>query len=776
MAGALTDRPGAAPEGGSAAAPYVGRVVVVEDQDRVRKAVAIGLRSAGYLVVEARDGVEALSAIEDVRPDLVISDLVMPRLDGMELLHLMRANIALRDIPVLLLTARADTDTLVAGLGSGADDYLVKPFATEELLARVRAKIERPPVPAEQRTRERATGALSPVALDAELARELARIARGGQPGVLAHVGVDEAAALRERLGPVAETQVRRGVLARAEEFLRPLDLAGVSPSGDLVLLLPDLSAQEAADLLGRLSTELGGRDLAAGSDSVRVTPAVGFVLLSGDGISVEEAHQRARAAQAHAAARLDLQPVRWRPDLSPPGPMPGGPRSGVRDVLTLSGQLAAFGALAVVLPFTVYVVGYRLGVDATPFAYLVVVLALLGTALLIWVEGFLAGGVELPPPVDGPYPPAAAIIAAYLPNEAATIVETVRSFLAVEYPGSFEVLLAYNTPHDLPVEAVLRDLARANPRLRLLRVPGGTSKSQNVNHALGVTSAELIGIFDADHHPEPGNFTRAWRWLAHGFDVVQGHNVIRNGGQSWVARTVAVEFEQIYAVSHPGRARLHDFGIFGGSNGYWRAATLRRTRMHDVMLTEDIDSSMRVLCAGGRIGCDPGLVSRELAPVSVHALWNQRLRWAQGWFQVGLRHLSRVLRAPGLSLRQKVGMLHLLLWRELYPWISLQVLPIIAFWIWRDHGMDRIDWAVPVFVLTTALTLSSGPAQTAVAYLRGHPEVTRNRWWFWRYLIVSVLLYSTFKAAVSVIAQLRQVAGVRQWPVTPRGVPGEAP
>ena len=80
-----------------------------------------------------------------------------------------------------------------------------------------------------------------------------------------------------------------------------------------------------------------------------------------------------------------------------------------------------------------------------------------------------------------------------------------------------------------------------------------------------------------------------------------------------------------------PAGLALHGFGIFGGSNGYWRTATLKETRLRSFMLTEDIDSSMRVLAEGGWIVSDPGLVSTELAPESWRALWGQRLRWAQG-------------------------------------------------------------------------------------------------------------------------------------------------
>ncbi|MBK7449854.1 MAG: hypothetical protein IPJ47_10635 [Anaerolineales bacterium] len=75
--------------------------------------------------------------------------------------------------------------------------------------------------------------------------------------------------------------------------------------------------------------------------------------------------------------------------------------------------------------------------------------------------------------------------------------------------------------------------------------------------------------MFDADHHPKPNSFMRARRWLSNGYDIVQGHCAVRNGEASWVSKMVAGNLEAIYAVSHPGRERLHKFGIFGGSNGF---------------------------------------------------------------------------------------------------------------------------------------------------------------------------------------------------------------
>jgi cellulose synthase/poly-beta-1,6-N-acetylglucosamine synthase-like glycosyltransferase len=233
---------------------------------------------------------------------------------------------------------------------------------------------------------------------------------------------------------------------------------------------------------------------------------------------------------------------------------------------------------------------------------------------------------------------------------------------------------------------------------------------------------------------------------------------LVRNGDETWVSRLVAVEFEAIYAVSHPGRARLHHFGIFGGSNGYWKAQLLHEIRMHASMLTEDIDSSIRALLDGHRIAVDPLLVSRELAPVTLQALWNQRMRWAQGWFQVSYRHFFHGLASPKLTVRQKLGLVHLMPWRESYPWIANQMLPIIIFWTIKFGGLAKINWLVPVFVMTTIFTLGTGPAQTFLTWRLAHRDIHRHGGWFLYYLVMSTVFYTAFKNLVAITPRTARV------------------
>ncbi|MGA4837824.1 response regulator transcription factor [Streptomyces sp. G45] len=116
-------------------------VLVVEDDPGVRSTLEHLLRFEGYRVLTAPDGLRGLSLIEEEDPDLAVVDVVMPGLDGLALCRTLRRRGAA--LPVLVLTARDQVGDRVAGLDAGADDYLAKPFATEELLARIRALLRR---------------------------------------------------------------------------------------------------------------------------------------------------------------------------------------------------------------------------------------------------------------------------------------------------------------------------------------------------------------------------------------------------------------------------------------------------------------------------------------------------------------------------------------------------------------------------------------------------------------------------------------------------------
>src|SRR5689334_25415566 len=118
------------------------RILVVDDEPAVRESLRRALALEGYDVALAADGAEALETIEDQsQPDAILLDVLMPRVDGLEVARRLRSK-GVRT-PILMLTARDEIRDRVAGLDAGADDYVVKPFALEELLARVRALLRR---------------------------------------------------------------------------------------------------------------------------------------------------------------------------------------------------------------------------------------------------------------------------------------------------------------------------------------------------------------------------------------------------------------------------------------------------------------------------------------------------------------------------------------------------------------------------------------------------------------------------------------------------------
>ncbi len=119
----------------------VSSVLVVEDDRAVRDAIERALAFEGYDVAVARDGAEALATVAESEPDAIVMDVAMPHVDGLEACRRLRARGL--TTPILMLTARHEITDRVAGLDAGADDYLIKPFALEELLARLRALLRR---------------------------------------------------------------------------------------------------------------------------------------------------------------------------------------------------------------------------------------------------------------------------------------------------------------------------------------------------------------------------------------------------------------------------------------------------------------------------------------------------------------------------------------------------------------------------------------------------------------------------------------------------------
>ena len=417
--------------------------------------------------------------------------------------------------------------------------------------------------------------------------------------------------------------------------------------------------------------------------------------------------------------------------------------------------ELATVGSVVVALAAS-NAVGLRIG----SWIAAIVTVCLTVSAVVMLAEVCASLRPRTPPPPQGPMPSTTAIAAAYLPNEQHHLIGTLRHLL--EQCDAAQVICAYNTPRPLPIESGLRRLAARHRHLVVLRVPTSSSKAENVNAALAVATGDIIAIFDADHHSQPGGFERASRWIAAGYDVVQGSCRVRDGRRSRLARTVAAEFDGMYCVTHPGRARVEGFAIFGGSNGYWRAHVLRSTMLDPSMLTEDIDASIRCLAAGARIVTDPSIVSTELAPASCSALWTQRLRWAQGWTQVSRRRLVPALRSPHVVTRARVGLLWQFGWCEVLPWIATIGLGVLIHDL-ASAGLRGSTMAVSL----AAFNLSVGPIHAFAGRARASEAHPRS--WYLLYALVSAVAYVEVLNTAKRMGHLRELTGRRNWIVTPR-------
>ena len=120
--------------------PVGTRILTVEDDERIRTAVRFALEDEGWVVDEADSGEAAIDQFTDGEPDVVLIDIMLPGIDGFDVCRSIRR---VSDVPIVMVTARADTHDVVAGLEAGADDYLTKPFAPKELSARIRALLRR---------------------------------------------------------------------------------------------------------------------------------------------------------------------------------------------------------------------------------------------------------------------------------------------------------------------------------------------------------------------------------------------------------------------------------------------------------------------------------------------------------------------------------------------------------------------------------------------------------------------------------------------------------
>jgi len=218
-----------------------GLVLVADDDEDIRSLVALRLRKAGYGVVTAANGEEALRLAREVKPDLLLLDVSMPGMDGLAVCRELQASGG--DAPVIFLTARTHDTAALEGFAAGAADYVTKPFRPAELLARVHANLRAKAVRdalAHDATTDPLTGLLNRRGLESRAVETVALARRHGRPLTCLAIDLDHFKRINDTYGHAAGDAVLRAVAERLHRQTRVSDLAARFGGEEFVLLLPE--------------------------------------------------------------------------------------------------------------------------------------------------------------------------------------------------------------------------------------------------------------------------------------------------------------------------------------------------------------------------------------------------------------------------------------------------------------------------------------------------------------------------------------------------------
>jgi two-component system cell cycle response regulator len=265
------------------------RILVVDDSLLIRAVVRSNLQDEGYVVVEARDGTEALAACRAEAPDVVLLDVEMPGLDGYQVLAELKVDAVLQEVPVVFLTGRTSTEDIVTGLRAGAHDYLRKPFETAELLARVASAAHVKRLQDELRARNAVLEAMSRTDaltglpnrrhLEEQLGRLHSDARRHGEPFCLLLLDIDRFKSINDTYGHPAGDVVLQTFAGLLTAQLRESDCAGRWGGEEFLALLPRTDLPSGAAVAARVRAHVEAATITAGDHVISATVSAGCVL-----------------------------------------------------------------------------------------------------------------------------------------------------------------------------------------------------------------------------------------------------------------------------------------------------------------------------------------------------------------------------------------------------------------------------------------------------------------------------------------------------------------
>ncbi|MDI6739335.1 MAG: diguanylate cyclase, partial [Candidatus Edwardsbacteria bacterium] len=249
-------------------------IMVVEDDEKIVRICKSVLSTGGYEIVSAGDAGEAIQMIERDASGLIILDLMLPGMDGLELLSMLKGNPLTAGVPVIILTALADLKTKVKGFYIGADDYLVKPVSSLELLARVRANIRKHAIERQlksqrdeafqQSVTDPLTGLYNRRYMDSVMERELTLHKRSGRPLTVLMIDIDKFKKINDAFGHSAGDETLKAFSSVLRQELRSSDLTVRMGGDEFFVVRPDTGMEQATAIAGRLRSAAGALAIAA--------------------------------------------------------------------------------------------------------------------------------------------------------------------------------------------------------------------------------------------------------------------------------------------------------------------------------------------------------------------------------------------------------------------------------------------------------------------------------------------------------------------------------
>lgn len=257
--------------------PDRGKILLVDDDITILKLLENAFTLEGYKVYICDDSTSAMDTIAVTRPDIVILDIMMPRLNGYEILEKIKSKPEYSDIYVIFLSAKADVDDRIRGLKSGADDYITKPFVIGEITTRVEMIMRRSGNYKEKLLKDVLTDAYSRYYLNLRIAEELERYRRNGISFSIAFIDMDQYKSINDQYGHQTGDHILRELVSHLSSNIRKCDSIYRYGGEEFVILLPDTTEENAYMVIDRLRCEFSNEPIFVGGKAINVTFSAGI-------------------------------------------------------------------------------------------------------------------------------------------------------------------------------------------------------------------------------------------------------------------------------------------------------------------------------------------------------------------------------------------------------------------------------------------------------------------------------------------------------------------